>query len=46
MELVRGQWVFAFMIFIVKGINKIISTSKIRKITARRKNRMENGARV
>ena len=32
--------------FIVKGINKIISTSKIKKITANKKKRIEKGARV
>ena len=46
MLLVRGQWVFEFIIFVVKGSKRIISTSKIKKITAKRKNRIEKGARV
>lgn len=31
---------------IINGINRIISTSKIKKITAKRKNRIEKGERV
>ena len=44
--LVRGQWVLEFNTFLVNGSNKMISTSKIKKITANKKNRMEKGARV
>lgn len=41
-----GQCVFEFIMCKVRGINKIISTSKIKKITASKKNRIEKGARV
>ena len=46
MALVKGQWVLEFIIFIVNGMRRIISTSKIKKMTASRKNRIEKGARV
>jgi len=42
----RVMWAVAFIIVNGRGRSRAISISKIKKITAKRKNRSENGVRA